>query len=74
MRVRLSDPAAARDLCEFLREQAGAVVEQTGGRGSRTVEVSLLGSYGEEALRREVEAAVRRWAFARSPHDRFEIG
>jgi hypothetical protein len=68
MRLRVSDPAAAADLGEFLRERAGTVVEVTGTRRSAwpaELEVSMLGSYGEEALRDEIEAAVRRWAFAR---------
>ena len=68
MRVRLTDPAAAVDLSEFLRARIGAVVEQTSPRrpgGETLIEVSLLGSYGEEALRSEIEAAVRRWAISR---------
>jgi hypothetical protein len=64
MRIRVSDPAAAVDLSEFLRSRVGAVVEQSRSRpgGPTELEVSLLGSYGEEALRDEVEAAVRRWS------------
>ena len=68
MRVRLTDPAAAVDLSEFLRERVGAVVEQTspGRPGAETeLEVSLLGSYGEDALRAEIEAVVGQWAFVR---------
>ena len=62
MRVRLEDPAAAADLAEFLRRRIGAVVEQTGGR---ELEVSLLGSFGDEAMRDELESALRRWELVR---------
>ena len=68
MRVRVSDPAAAADLCEFLRERAGAIVEVSGAQRPglpSDLEVSMVGSYGEQALRDEIEAVVRRWAFAR---------
>jgi hypothetical protein len=60
MRIRVSDPAAAADLAEFLRGRIGAIVEAT-GRPSE-LEVSLLGSFGEDAMRRELEAATRRWS------------
>jgi len=64
MRIRVSDPAAAVDLSEFLRARIGAIVEtgRTRPGGPSELEVSLLGSYGEAALRDEVEAAVRRWS------------
>ena len=66
MRIRLADPAAASDLSDFLRERVGAIVELSGGRaadGGSQLEVSLLGSYGDDAMRSEIETAVRRWAF-----------
>ena len=62
MRVRLEDPDAAADLAEFLRWRIGAVVERTGGR---ELEVSLLGSFGDEAMRDELETALRRWELVR---------
>ena len=65
MRIRVNDPAAAVDLSEFLRARIGAVVEQLERLGPGTtaeLEVSLLGSYGEEALRDELESALRRWS------------
>jgi hypothetical protein len=65
MRIRVSDPGAAVDLSEFLKARIGAVVEQLDGLkpGATTeLEVSLLGSYGEEALREELESALRRWS------------
>ena len=66
MRIHLADPAAASDLSESLRQRVGAVVELSGGRasdGGAQLEVSLLGSYGDDAMRSEIETAVRRWAF-----------
>jgi len=62
MRVRVDDPDAADDLAEFLRRRIGAIVEQTGGR---ELEVSLLGSYGDAAMRHELETALRRWELVR---------
>jgi hypothetical protein len=64
MRLRVRDGESARDLGEFLRERIGAVVDATGAaRGE--LEVSLLGSFGEHAMREEVGAAVRQWTLAR---------
>jgi len=65
MRIRVNDPDAAVDLSEFLKARIGAVVEQLGQLRPGTpaeLEVSLLGSYGEEALREELAAALKRWS------------
>jgi hypothetical protein len=64
MRIRVGDPQAAIDLTEFLRTRVGAIVEQTCSRpgGPSELEVSLLGSYGEGALRDEIVSSVRRWS------------
>ena len=65
MRIRVSDPSAARDFSEFLRSRIDAIVEHSVRRGQEPateLEVSLLGSYSEEALREELEGAVRRWS------------
>jgi len=64
MRIRVSNPAAAADLSEFLRDRVGAIVETARTRPGRPseLEVSLLGSYGEAALRDELASAVRRWS------------
>lgn len=64
MRIRVSDPAAAVQLSEFLRARVGAIVQpgRTRPGGPTELEVSLLGSYGEDALRDEVDAVVRRWS------------
>ena len=77
MRVRVNDPGAALDLAEFLRARIGALVQQTGATGPgqpAELEVSLLGSYSEDALRDEIDAALRRWAIARGrPSDLAEL-
>jgi hypothetical protein len=70
MRVRVSDPDAVRDLGEFLRGRVGAIVEQ---REEDTLEVSLLGSFNDAALRGELESAVRRWTLARQTGALVEI-
>jgi hypothetical protein len=65
MRIRVNDPDAAVDLSEFLKARIGAIVEQLEGLkpgGKAELEVSLLGSYSEEALREELEAALKRWS------------
>lgn len=63
MRIRVSDHSVANDLSEFLRTRVGAIVEssRSGPGGPAVIEVSLLGSYGEQALRDEIAVAVRRW-------------
>lgn len=72
MRVRLDDPVAALDLGEYLRRRVGAIVEQT---GNGELEVSLLGSYSDQALEDQLMQAVRRWRVAsRQPDTQFEIG
>ena len=62
MRVHVSDPAVASDLGAFLRERIGAIVEQ---RGGQDLEVSLLGSFSDLALRDELDIAVRQWSLVR---------
>jgi hypothetical protein len=64
MRLRVTDGDSARDLGDFLRERIGAVVDATEA-ASGELEVSLLGSFGEHAMREEVAAAVRQWTLAR---------
>jgi hypothetical protein len=62
MRVHVSDPAKASDLGAFLSRRVGAVVDQ---RGTHDLEVSLLGSFSDLALRGELDTAVRQWSLAR---------
>jgi hypothetical protein len=68
----MEDPVAVLDLGEFLRERVGAIVERT---ASGELEVSLLGSYSDQAMREQLSVACRRWALAaRQPDTPFEIG
>ncbi len=60
--MHVSDPAVASDLGAFLRERVGAIVEQCGGH---ELEVSLLGSFSDLALRYELDTAVRQWSLVR---------
>jgi hypothetical protein len=62
MRIQVKDPASAGDLAEFLRRRVGAIVELS---EPDELEVSLLGSYGDDALRDELTSAVRSWSLAR---------
>jgi hypothetical protein len=62
MRVHVSDPAVASDLGAFLRERMGAIVEQ---REEHELEVSLLGSFSDVALRGELDIATRQWSLVR---------
>lgn len=61
MLVSLDDAAMTGDLGEFLRSSCGAIVDR---REPRELEVSMVGSFSDAALREEIEFAVRRWSFA----------
>ena len=58
MRVRLSSADLLDELLEFLRAEPGAVVEQV---SDDEVEVSLLGSFQQDALRMQLELRLRAW-------------
>lgn len=58
MRIRLSSPDLLDDLLEFLRAEPIAVVERV---SNDEVEVWLLGSYQEDALRMQLELRLRAW-------------
>ncbi|HEY4348492.1 MAG TPA: hypothetical protein VGM80_12970 [Gaiellaceae bacterium] len=60
MRVRVGDPLAVGELGEFLRERTGAIVERT---RPGEMEVLLVGSFSNVALREAIELAVSRWRF-----------
>jgi hypothetical protein len=62
MRLRVTDAATALDLSEFLRVRVGAIVEAS---APGHLEVSLLGSFSEEAHRHELEIAVQQWRLLR---------
>jgi hypothetical protein len=61
MRIRLSSADMLDELLEFLRAEPSAVVEQVSGDEA---EVSLLGSYQEDALRMELYLRLRAWEAA----------
>ena len=58
MRVRLSSADLLDELLEFLRAEPGAVVEPV---SDDEVEVSLLGSFQQDALRMQLELRLRAW-------------
>ena len=62
MRIRLSDPAHLDDLIETLASEPDAVI---GRVGENEVEVSLLGSYADDAMRMELYLRLRAWEAAR---------
>jgi hypothetical protein len=63
MRIRISSAELLDELLEFLRAEPGAVVEQL---SNDEVEVTLLGSYHEDALRMELYLRLRAWEAAHS--------
>ncbi len=71
MLVSLDDAAATGDLSEFLRSSFGAIVDR---REPRELEVSMVGSFSDAALREQIEFAVRRWSFVRHRLDAPVVG
>lgn len=58
MRLRVSDPAFVPELLEFLKSRLDLVGDQV---SENEVDLSLLGSYGEDAMRMELYLRVRAW-------------
>jgi hypothetical protein len=58
MRVHVTDPAVLPDLLEFFRSRPDAVVTQI---AEDELEVSLLGSLAQEAMRMELYLRIRLW-------------
>ena len=58
MRLRVSDPALVPELIEFLQSRVDVVAQQI---SEEEVELSLLGSYAEDAMRMEVYLRIRAW-------------
>ena len=58
MRLRVSDPAFVPELLEFLQSRLDQVAERV---NENEVEVSLLGSYADDAMRMELYLRVRAW-------------
>jgi len=63
MRVRVSDPALVPELLEFLQAGTDVVAETV---SADEVEVSLIGSYGLDAMRMELYLRLRAWEAARN--------
>jgi hypothetical protein len=61
LRIRISSAELINDLLASLRAEASAVVEQI---SDDELEVTLLGSYHEDALRMEVYLRLRAWEAA----------
>jgi hypothetical protein len=61
MRLRLSSADLLDELMEFLRAEPSAVVEQV---SEDELEVTLLGSYRQDALRMELFLRLRAWEAA----------
>ena len=62
VRIRISSPELIDELLAFLRAEPSAVVEQV---SDDEVEVSLLGSYREDAARMELYLRLRAWEATR---------
>lgn len=58
MRIRLSSAGLLDELLEFLQAEPSAVVEQV---SDDEVEVTLLGSYQQDALRMQLELRLKAW-------------
>jgi hypothetical protein len=58
MRIRVSDPAFVPEFLEFLHSRVDAVAERV---GENEIDLSLLGSYAEDAMRLELYLRVRAW-------------
>ena len=58
MRIRVSAPELLDDLLAFLRSKPDAVVDRV---SVDELEVSLLGSYNDDAMRMELYLRVRTW-------------
>jgi hypothetical protein len=62
VRIQVDTPEEAGDLVEFLRSRIDTIVDRV---GEAEIEVSLLGSFTQKAMREEVDARVRTWKLKR---------
>jgi hypothetical protein len=62
MRIRVSDPSLVPELLDFLHTGTDVVAEAV---SPDEVEVSLIGSYGLDAMRMELYLRLRAWEAAR---------
>jgi hypothetical protein len=58
LRIQVDTPEEAGDLVEFLKARIDTIVDRV---GEAEVEVSLLGSFTQQAMREEVDSRVRTW-------------
>ena len=58
MRLRVSDPELVQELIEFLRLRLDVVANQI---TENELDLALLGSYSEDAMRMELYLRVRAW-------------
>ena len=70
MRLRLSDPHLVPDLLQFLELRLEVVAEQV---SENEVELSLIGSYNQEAQRMTVDLLLRAWEAGRDAPDSVEF-
>ena len=70
MRLRLSNPNLVPELLEFLESQVDVVTKQV---SDNEVELSLLGSYNEDAAQMTVDLLVRAWQASRDDKPNVEL-
>jgi hypothetical protein len=58
MKIHVDRSAAILDLSYFLRSQTSAIVQRT---AAHELEISMLGSYTNEAMAEQIGAAILTW-------------
>jgi hypothetical protein len=66
MRITIDQPELLRDLARFLEQRGDTVIVQV---DDRALEVNLLGSMSDEAMRIELGLRVGTWRAARTDDD-----
>jgi hypothetical protein len=70
MRLRLSNPELVPELLEFLESRIDLVTKRA---SENEVELSLLGSYNEDAAQMTVDLLVRAWQASRDDKATVEL-
>ena len=70
MRLRLSNPDLVPELLQFLESRIDVVTKQV---SDNEVELSLLGSYNEDAQQMTVDLLVRAWRASRDDKATVEL-
>ena len=70
MRLRLSKPDLVPELLQFLESRIDVVTKQV---SDNEVELSLLGSYNEDAQQMTVDLLVRAWRASRDDNATVEL-